>query len=729
MEEQPYNCENLWYGQATLTPDTPIIAGQMGSWQLVYRVGKYGVDNGGRIKVAFRLASDWSPPQFSDPTAADYFTARTTGRGSVTPTFEQKGYYRPWFRTVTLTVGEYPLAPGDLLIMTFGDTSGGGSGTRAQTFRESGFEFRVLVESFETGVFVRVPSSPRIPIVGDQAARLIAIAPSEAKKGEPFALTVKAEDRWGNPSPSYAGTVRFAFAGTGLPDGYTFSPADTGVRRFEGITLDDGDVQNIEVFDDAAGMYATSNPIKAISGDGDKGGRRYWADLHGQTETTVGTGTVAEYFAFARDVAAVDVSAHQGNDFQVTADDWREIQRETRRYHEPGRFITFLGYEWSGNTPAGGDHNVLWFEDDQPIYRSSHWQVADKAEAPTDRYPVSELYDTLRDEKALIIPHIGGRRAILDYHRDDQAPLIEICSVHGHFEWFLHEAFERDLKVGVVGNGDDHTGRPGASYATDSSFGVRGGLTCVLAGELTRRGIWEALQARRTYATTGERIYLAFSANGHAMGEECRIEGSPRFEVEVIGTGPLRSVEIVNGTQIAYAHPLGGVDDPDPNRIRITWRGARNTSRGRHTVWDGNLRIAGGEFLSAETFAFDNPSQGLVHRGADELQWKSSTSGDVDGLILSIRDEGRTELTFETGPCSFRVGLDQLRRERVIAWDAGGVEQSVEIALMPPRPGPKRVQFSFEDPNPRPGLNPYYLRLIQEDGEKAWSSPIYVNAE
>ena len=39
------------------------------------------------------------------------------------------------------------------------------------------------------------------------------------------------------------------------------------------------------------------------------------------------------------------------------------------------------------------------------------------------------------------------------------------------------------------------------------------------------------------------------------------------------------------------------------------------------------------------------------------------------------------------------------------------------------------VDVKFVDMDPKPGMNMYYFRLLQEDGEVAWSSPIWVNVQ
>ena len=37
----------------------------------------------------------------------------------------------------------------------------------------------------------------------------------------------------------------------------------------------------------------------------------YWGDAHGQTRSTVGTGTVEEYYLYARDKALVDIAVSE----------------------------------------------------------------------------------------------------------------------------------------------------------------------------------------------------------------------------------------------------------------------------------------------------------------------------------------------------------------------------------------------------------------------------------
>jgi hypothetical protein len=57
---------------------------------------------------------------------------------------------------------------------------------------------------------------------------------------------------------------------------------------------------------------------------------------------------------------------------------------------------------------------------------------------------------------------------------------------------------------------------------------------------------------------------------------------------------------------------------------------------------------------------------------------------------------------------------------------AGGASKRVEVGPAPKEDGPRRVDLSFRDEAPLGGEQPYWVRVVQVDREKAWSSPVYV---
>jgi hypothetical protein len=179
------------------------VAGQLGSWTITYEVGAYGYDERARIKIASRFASDWGKPQFTDPRSAEYSTVRIESRCETVVAslaFEPRGQVRPWFKCLVVSVADGSLYPGDRIHVTIGDTSGGGPGSRAQTFRERGCEWRLFVDPFGTELYSPLPSSPRLDVVGGGLHRLVAVAPTTVRSGEPFEALMKAEDIWAIPA-------------------------------------------------------------------------------------------------------------------------------------------------------------------------------------------------------------------------------------------------------------------------------------------------------------------------------------------------------------------------------------------------------------------------------------------------------------------------------------------------------------------------------------------------
>ncbi len=710
---------DLWLGTARIEPKGDVEAGAYGTWRITYRVGRYGIDNSGAVRVAIRDMSDWGRPQFDDPAADGYVTIAHTGAAKLRVRYEPRGGVRPSRKVIAIEVYDGSLAAGSLVTLTWGDRSGGSRGSRAQSFCDDRFEFSTLVDCFGTGVYEPLPTSPTLRIVPSRAARLVAIAPSNALVGARTSLVVVAEDRWGNPATDYRGRIRVSGADGG-PTTYRFIRSDRGAHRLNDVVFHAAGDRKLAVAD-GSGLTAVSNPVLVAQRGPEY--RLLWGDTQAQSGATVGTGSVEAFFRFARDVAGLDFIAHSANDFQIEPAHWRETRAAVRRFHEPGRFVPFLSFEWSGNTPAGGDHNVIYLGDDGPLHRSSHWLLRDRREEHLDRYPVRELWRALRGRGDVIaIPHIGGRRADLDHIDPRLCPVLEICSVHGHFEWFARDALRRGLTVGFVGATDDHSGRPGASYPTaDGHFPVKGGLAGVYAAATTRAAIFEALRARRCYATTGSRIVLEVTADGHRMGEAYRAVRAPTVRVRARGTGPLERVDILRGEQVVYAHTVA----KPGRRLRIAWMGARTDTRGRQTRWNGGLVLSEGRIVEAQPWTIDNPADWVRKTSEREVRWSSTTAGNPNGVVLDLDAPETAEIAFRTDPATFSFRPADVS-DRPLAIACGGLEQQVVVDRAPESDGTDAIEFTWQDPEPQPGRNAYWVRVVQLDGAKAWSSPIFV---
>ncbi len=712
-------------GLVTIEPTRDIVVGSYGTWTLTYTVGIYGLDVGGGLKIGTRRMSDWGKPQFDDPKAPNYVTVRCSVPAKLGLRYDPRGHIRPFRATIVIDVEGRSLYPGDQVAVVYGDRSGGSPGIQAQSFPESVCEFGVFVDPFSSGVYLRVPQvSPPLRVVSGSAESFVLQAPSKVTVGAPFRVKVHGSDVFGNPAATEVDNLVV----TGDPPAsFSLKKEDGRVKWVDGIRIPQAGIHYLHLRHDDE-VLARSNPI-LVSSQRDPW-NLYWGDTQAQTASTVGAGTVEEFFQYARDLAGIDFCAHQANDFMVTDEAWDEIRRETKRFHEPGRFITFLGYEWSGTAGAGGDRNVLFQGNDGPLYRSSSWQLPHGV-PDSERATAGELHESLRkfiEEKrqgVLLIPHVGGRRAELDSIDTGLEPIFEICSCHGIFEWWLREALERGYRIGLIAASDDHTCRPGLTFPSTPEMAIRGGLAAVYAEELTRDAIWEALASRRCYATTGERIIMWVEADGHPMGAEFTAQHAPRLTVKVIGTNPIEEISIFNRSQEVF-NVKPNPPSRDARRLRFVWTGARGRDRNRYTVWDGKLTLSKGKILSAQPLNMYAPKEGIAGRGPTELSWRSITAGHHVGILVEVDAPDEAQICFATGPATFDVTLSQVRKEDIYV-DAGGEGQAVSVSTLHSEGDKADAEFDFVEEGLKTGNHVYYVRVVQADFHRAWSSPIYVD--
>ena len=475
-------------GSASLTPTGSLEAGSLQSLTLVYTAGAFGIDDTGSIKIGFRFATDFGPVQFTDPKAQGYTTVEASNGATLEAKWEFKRNIRPWSRSLYVGVVKDFLAPGDTITIRFGDRRFGSPGIRLQTYCESEFEFRVFADPIATYDYVALPRSPAIAVVPGPGVRWRAVLPTLVRVGEPFRLSIKADDKWGNPSNRIDCTLRVECDASigGLPTTVRFAPGAFAAAA-EGLCIARPADAVVSVFDDKGNILCRSNPLRVAAKD--TALVHYWGDTHGQSNETLGTNTAREYFEFGRDKAFLDVMGHQGNDFQITGSFWRELNALAKAFDEPGRFVCIPGYEWSANTAVGGDRNVHYRHEGETIHRSSHAQIADAidiVDEASDAHTAHDLFVRLQGKDCIVVAHVGGRYADIKYAHDPMETAVEVHSAWGTFEWILRDALERNYRVGIVANSDGHKGRPGACYPGASFFGSYGGLTCFLAERLDR---------------------------------------------------------------------------------------------------------------------------------------------------------------------------------------------------------------------------------------------------
>lgn len=716
------------------------MAGSYGTWRLVYTVGPHGLPTGGAVRVRTDSDSDWGWPQLAEPSAPDYMTVDP-------PPGARLAVRLLDHLSLMLIVTGRSLAPGEEVAVVYGDRRGGSPGSRAQTFQEARRYFWVDVDRKGSGEFMPLPDPPELRVVGGGAVRLVVVVPSDAVTGEPFPLLVKAEDEWGNPATLYRGRVRLDAAGVVLPQAeIVFGEPPDGVRCVQGCRPTAPGLSRVRALDPDAGLAATSNPMRVW--DTPPPHRLYWGDPHGGQ--LVDPRKIDDFLRYARDIAGIDVVGFQRNDHAMTSEAYAIQQRCERDFYEPGRFVPLPGFEWSGELEYGGHHNVYFRRYDQPIRRSSHDGLADRSDEHTDLRHVLDLHREFRHADVVITPHVGGVHADLTYHEPTLEPAIEVTSTHGTFEWFLREALEHRYTVGFVGGSDCYTGRPGGDHPGHQLRRyAKAGLTGVLARERTLEAILEAIRARRCYATTGARIAVAVSAEGQPIGAQYTTGRPPEMRVSIHATAPLETVEVYHGLALVYSHDLGL--RARSRRVRVLWQGASRKSSYSGIVWDGQLRVTGGAMASVAPLRFDSPRSRVARQGESDLVWQSWTCGYRSGLAFDVAGTADAQIGLvasasvitgaylgghgEAPPLRIAFApVDRLRLDvtlgdlaegpRVV--DLGDLDRRLTVGLAP-EGGPEQVEFVFRDPSAAPGVNAYWVRVIQSDLEMAWTSPVFVD--
>jgi len=735
-------------GQVTLDAKPAYEAGGTATFVYVYTAGYFGIDDTGSLKIVHRFASDMGKLQFADPQGWNYVSAEASNGAVLELRYDPKGNVRPWDKTLSIRVQKGFLREDDQITVRIGDTRFGSPGIRVQTFSEPTFEFKFLVDAFATYNFVEVPNQPSINVVAGPPVLFKALLPTQRCAGDRFVLGFKGEDKWGNPSHLVEG--RFAIESSlpvqGLPDFIEVERGalSTAVRDLS--VMNAGDLV-ITVRNAAGEVVCRSNPLRIEPGLALK---PYWADLHGQSEETIGTNSARELLEFARDRAFIDVMSHQGNDFQITTPFWEALNRLTAEFNEDGKFIIFPGYEWSGNTGLGGDRNVMFKHEGRQIHRSHHACVEDLSDVATDAHSAKDLFNALADEDCVVFAHIGGRYADIAVAHDGLIERsIEVHSDWGTFEWLLAEAFDQGYRVGILANSDGHKGRHGASHPGASLFGAYGGLSCLLATDLTRDAIFDALRRRHHYATTGIRAHLStrvrFDRPASLYGDDPNMGGrvvaevseammgdilhsddeSVTFEVDVLAGAPIERIEFRNRNTVLEtwrpytAEQLG-------RRIRVIWEGSELRGRGRQTVWDGGLALEGNEIESFQALNQWNLDKPIKQTSPNTMAWQALTTGGFGGADIMLKSARSGALRINTDLVKRDIAIADIGLEDIVLQTGGGIDRQMRVFRLPDQNPTTSAKLSRRFSRNVLGEDALYVCITLEDGHRIWSSPTFL---
>lgn len=747
-----------------------------GSWQEVvidYELGASGMADGSWFKATFKFYSDWALFQTSEPQAANYVSAEYHA-GPLVPgqspasvqalkvRFDQKGHERPFQKAIIVDTFDGYLKAGDHIVIRLGDRRFGGAGTRAQTFVEENFRVRCYVDPLGTSRFAQVAPDLVFQIVPGQPAQLQWAGSRIVKAGTKFPLRVRAEDEWGNTcwhSPEKI-AVRATLDGKPVYEKKT-RLADKGWAVLKLDDLPAGAAGELAVTATLPDHPRVKPQTFYVTVDKNFSAPRiYYSDLHVHSEDTIGTNSTTYNLTYGRDVSGLDILAFAHNDFNITDERWKETVKLIRGIAKDGQFVAYPGTEWCGSSCAGGDHNVVFLHEGEPEFpylkngehvRSVEWNEDTKStQVVPGAWPLEELWMAYAKDPDghLLIPHVGGRRCILDWHYPALERLIEIGSSWGHFGWLYQEAIERGYKIGASMAGDEHRGRCGGGVPGTAVFGTKGGIAGVIAPALTRKAVARALRARHTFAATGERTFGWLSCGRHIMGDEFAHKGKATLDYRFLGDAGWDEIVAYDHTGAFWRRDLQKELGLSSRKIRFRWGGARIKDRYRWAAWKGTITITNAVINDFAGRGFEHIEETCWREGPTSVGFRSDTYGDVDAIELDvsnlatarIRVAGTIDGYVKVGDplkgnpfvhCpSFEweisgaelLGLERLKK------DLPGIEMFLAFERMSEKPAPRDVsgRITIAPENGPHGHRPVYLFARQVDDAKIWTSGLFI---
>ncbi|HPA18000.1 MAG TPA: hypothetical protein PLU30_09650 [Verrucomicrobiae bacterium] len=293
-----------------------------------------------------------------------------------------------------------------------------------------------------------------------------------------------------------------------------------------------------------------------------------YGDLHEHTDISqcnrLGEQTVDESYQHMRDIASLDFAAATDHGYNITPYLWNYTAKMARVNCDPGRFLTFLGEEWTSTFEEYSDKHPYGFYGHRNLILANayfpRWWNERSRQTPAD------VWADLRKMKAdfIHIPHqladTGNVPTDWNYADETAQPVAEIFQIRGSYEYkgapreaarsvpkpgyFLQDAWARGIVIGVIAS-PDHGGGLGKA--------------CVFTPELSRPAVLEALRQRHCFGTTAARVMLDVRVNGHLMGEKIPAASGPvEVAIRAICPGDIDRIEVCRNNEFIYTKPGGG---------------------------------------------------------------------------------------------------------------------------------------------------------------------------
>ena len=258
--------------------------------------------------------------------------------------------------------------------------------------------------------------------------------------------------------------------------------------------------------------------------------KTYFGQIHSHTaQGSDGIGTYDEAYSHAKDVAHADffaITDHSNwfdNDKVANIKDgsmstrWNDMHGAADKYNENGKFVAIAAYEmtWSGSTGGYGHINTF----NTPGFETRN----------NSKMDLKTYYDAIGTQTQSIsqLNHPGKTFGDFDDfaywspQADKVVNLIEVGNGEGavrgsgyfpSYDYYTR-ALDKGWHVAPTNNQDNHKGK-----WVDANTA----RTVIVAKDLTRDSIYEAMQQKRVYASEDNDLKVSYKVNGQVMGSSLK---------------------------------------------------------------------------------------------------------------------------------------------------------------------------------------------------------------
>ncbi len=605
------------------------LAGDTSTWKFIYTTAAH-LPKG--TKLRFDLHSkgrpiDWQIPQTNLKDKANLIWAELpNGKTIGAEEVEQPQILTPSFE-FTLPL---EMKPGESLSILMGspDKEAAKKGNACQKAVQRRRPFNLFIDPKGKGDY-KESEVFYLDVRGNQLKTLRIIAPSLVNRNKRFDVIVRFEDIFGNLTSNAPEGTLIDLSYEHLRENLSwklFVP-ETGFIALPNLYFNEPGIYKIQLRNLKTKEQYFSPPIKCLP---EGALSLYWGLLHGESERIDSAENIEAFLRHMRDDRALQFFATScfDSEEETSNDIWKGIVQQVAEFNEDDRFVAMLGFQWLGEPKEEGLRQFLYSKDSKPILRKKD----------TKNNSLKKIYKTNNPKEIVSIASFTmGNKTCFDF-ADFQPEFERVAEIYNSWgssectskegnlrpiqggkggisetaEGSLIKALNHGCRFGFVAGGHDDRGPYTDLFDSDQSQ-YSPGLTAILSKEHSRASLFEALQARSCYATTGERIIVGLHIAGFGMGTEIDTKNRPGLEFNrhitgyAIGTQPLAEAALIrNGKVFRKLDPkedrlefelddmdlLGSIAlEPKEDRPPFVYYYLRVTQQDGHIAWSSPIWV------------------------------------------------------------------------------------------------------------------------------------------